>query len=339
MTGVTNNGVPRVGLVGLGYWGRNLARVLDELGALGALCDTDADRRRAFAEAFPDAVVFDDPRAMIAEGELTAVAIATPPHTHAELATCALTTGMDAFVEKPLCHDADEAERLKHLAMSHNRVLMVGHLLRYHPMFIRLEKLIEDGTLGDVGHIETRRLNLGQIETERSVLWNFAPHDLSLVLAAAGHRLPDSVRAEGHRPLDGKRADAVTLTLRFTDPALSATVHVSWLSPVKESRLTVCGSTGSAVFDDTRPWDQKLCWFDGHNARRDGRLGRDGLPEPRMIDVPPGEPLRDELSHFLTCCRTRSVPRTGPDEAFRVVAVLDAAQRSLDREGEALRLG
>ncbi len=329
---------PRVGLVGLGYWGRNLARVFHELGALAAVCDADEAARQRIAERYPGLSATTDFGDLLDAG-VDAVVIASPPPTHAPLAQQSLEAGKDVYVEKPLCHDLAEAEALRTLAAERQRVLMTGHLLRYHPAFVALLHGIESNRLGPVRYLEARRQNLGKVYTERDVLWNFAPHDVSLVLAAAGHRLPITVAAQTHRVLSPAVADAATLTLRFTDPDASATIHASWVSVQKEARLTVLGESGSAAFDDTQDWPEKVCWYDGHNAVQDGRSGRAGLPEPAFEPLAEGEPLRAEAEHFLECCRTRATPRTGADEARRVIAVLDAARASAEQNGIPVRPG
>ncbi|MEM1027254.1 MAG: Gfo/Idh/MocA family oxidoreductase [Planctomycetota bacterium] len=326
-----------VAQIGLGYWGKNLARVFHRLGVLQTGVDASPERRDSFCESYPVASVYQSLGAALEDASVTAVAIATPPHTHAALAEAALTSGRDVYVEKPLCHDLDEALRLRELVEQSGRKLMVGHLLRYHPAFEALGSSVADGAVGEVRYIETRRTNLGLIPTERNVVWNFAPHDLSLILALAGERLPDTVRCVGHACIPDSACDAATLTLRFFDPAIVAQAYVGWLNPIKEARLSVAGSDGAIVFDDTRPWGEKLRRFDGHRPDYDPRLGPAPRPEPAYVAVPEGEPLLAEASHFVECCRHRQTPRTDVGEGLRVVAVLDAAQRSLDAGGDEIR--
>lgn len=328
---------PSVALVGLGYWGQNLARVFHRLGVLRAGVDGSADRRAWFNEEYPDATAIQDWHAALDDPAVGALAVATPPHTHFEIASAALRSGRDVYVEKPLCHELSEAAALRGVAASSGRLLMVGHLLRYHAAFEALAELVRDGSLGELRHIETRRTNLGEIPTERNVVWNFAPHDLSLILALAGDRLPATVRCEGHALLPGSPCDAATLTLRFENPSLTAQAYVGWVQPIKEARLSAVGSEGAAVFDDTQPWPRKLQRFDGHRPDHDPRTGSADRPAPSFAELRESEPLLSEARHFVECCTTRRAARTDAEEACRVVAVLDAAQRSLETGGAEVR--
>ena len=327
----------RVVLLGGGYWGKNLARNLDALASLYGICDQSVEQLQVFKQQYSHIKTYTDWNVVIADTQVEAIVIATPPETHFTIALAALTAGKDVYVEKPLCHSSAEAEQLHVAAAEYGRVLMVGHLLQYHAVLRRMRHMVEGGELGTVRYIEARRLNIGKIYTERNVLWNFAPHDLSLVLAMAGSRLPQTVSCQGHHHLDEKVADAATITLRFAG-GVTAHIQISWISPVKEASLMVYGSEGCAVFNDVRPWHEKLEHFPGHNAVTDGRQGRAVLPDPAFIDVEQGEPLKEEIAHFLACCGDRSEPLTGASEAVRVIAVLDAAQRSMDGHGMAIGL-
>ncbi len=322
----------RVGLIGGGYWGRNLARNFQALGALQAFCDAEPAQVQMIQETYPEVACHADWQGLIAAGGLDAVAIATPPHTHFAIAQAALQAGLDVFVEKPICHSLAEAKALNALAEAQGRVLMTGHLLQYHAVLAAMRSRVAEGGLGTVRHVEARRLNIGKIYTERNVMWNFAPHDCSLVLAMFGDRLPAVVSAQGHCLLAEDVCDMATITMRYSDGA-TVQIQVSWISPVKEARLLVYGSAGSAVFDDVKPWEEKLQWFDDYTGVIDGRQARGRLADPRFIAVEQGEPLRDECQHFLDCCRSRSQALTSGREAARVIAVLEAAQRSMDGGG------
>ncbi|MEM8495147.1 MAG: Gfo/Idh/MocA family oxidoreductase [Planctomycetota bacterium] len=327
-----------VALVGLGYWGKNLARVFNQLGVLCAVVDASAERRARFSEQYPEAASYASVDEVLGDPAVSAIAVATPPRTHAIIARRALRAGRDVYVEKPLCYELAEAETLRELSDRLGHRLMVGHLLRYHPAFVALEAIVTRGELGEVRYLETRRTNLGRVTTERSVLWNFAPHDLSLILSLAGNRTPDTVRCEGVGVVSGSACDAATLTLRFSEPKIVAQAYVGWLNPIKEARLSVAGTVGAAVFDDTRPWPEKLQRFDGHHPEEDPRVAIDNRTAPAWVAVPQGEPLLAEAEHFVTCCRHQRTPRTGADEGVRVMATLDAAQRSLGSGGAEVRL-
>jgi UDP-2-acetamido-3-amino-2,3-dideoxy-glucuronate N-acetyltransferase len=322
-------------LIGAGYWGKNLARNFLRLGVLHTLCDATpatlsaygADYTGVRRQAAPD---FSDPA-------ITKVAIAAPAALHYDLAKQALVAGKDVFVEKPLCLDLAQGRELVALAVERGRVLMVGHLLQYHPCVRRLAELVAKGELGKLQYLSSNRLNLGKIRHEENALWSFAPHDVSVILSLAG-RLPESVRCTGEAYLRPGVADTTMTLLRFAG-GVRAHVYVSWLNPFKEQKLTVVGSSGMAVFDDTLPWKDKLVL---HRTPLTWVDGKDPVPakgEGERVEVAESEPLADECAHFLECCAKRSTPRTDGAEGLRVLSVLKAAQASLERDGDAATPG
>jgi UDP-2-acetamido-3-amino-2,3-dideoxy-glucuronate N-acetyltransferase len=262
------------------------------------------------------------------------VAIAAPAVHHYALAKQALLAGKDVFVEKPLCLAETEARELVDLAQQTGRTLMVGHLLRYHPCVETLLAMVSRGELGKLYYITSNRLNLGKIRHEENALWSFAPHDLSVILALNGNRLPEQVRCVGGTYLAPGVADT-TLTLMTFAGGVQAHVYVSWLNPFKEQKLTVVGSQGMAVFDDMQPDGRKLVVYRQYLTWADGRTPTPTKAPGEPVAVPETEPLRNECAHFLDCCRTRATPRTDSREGLRVLQVLQLAQRSLDRVGEA----
>lgn len=318
---------PRVALIGCGAWGRNIARNLAGLGALAAVCDSDAAAASAAAHRAEIRAL----EAILADATIDAVAIATPAATHAALAARALAGGKHVFVEKPLALDVAEAERLVAQAGATRRVLMVGHLMRHHPAFAALLDLVRAGRLGALSYIHARRLNLGRIRREEDILWSFAPHDVSMILALAGAP-PGHVAAHGVAVLNPEVADVTTTQLAFPG-GLRAEIHVSWLNPFKEQRLVVVGERGMAVLDDGQDWDRKLVLY----PHRIGWQG--GLPvaEPASgepVPVAPAEPLTAELRHFLDCVATGAAPLTDGAEGLAVLRVLAAASAALrPREG------
>ena len=320
---------PAVAVIGAGHWGQNLVRNMAELGALAAL--VEADPARAAELARRHGVPARSLEEVLADPAIAAVVVATPAATHGRLALRALEAGKDVFVEKPLALDLDEAAAVVRTAERLGRVAMVGHLLQYHPAFLRLRALVAEGRLGRLLYLYSHRLNLGKFRREENVFWSFAPHDLSMILSLAGEE-PDRVSATGQCYLHEKIADVTTTHLRFPS-GIAAHVFVSWLHPFKEQRLIVVGDAGMAVFDDGRPWAEKLVLYP-HAVR-----WRDGLPEPdRAAAVPepltPAEPLRLECEHFLAAVRTRARPRTDAAEGLRVLRVLAAAERAA-RDGAA----
>ncbi len=324
-------------LIGAGYWGKNLARNVHALGALRTLCDLSEATLASYGADYNEVRKTRDIDSLWAEPGIGSVAIAAPAVHHFALAKKAILSGKDVYVEKPLCLDLKEAHELIALANQEGRILMVGHLLQYHPHLTRLHELVRAGEFGTLRYITSNRLNLGKIRREENVLWSFAPHDLSIILSLAGGSLPGSVRCEGGAYLTPGVHDTCVSTLSFPG-GLRAHVYVSWLNPFKEQKLTVVGDRAMAVFDDTKPWAEKLSLY-----RNYVKLG-DGVPVPNKVQaeyvtVPEGEPLQTECRHFLECCASRSKPRTDGVEGERVLRVLQAAQNSLDRGGEIQHLG
>jgi UDP-2-acetamido-3-amino-2,3-dideoxy-glucuronate N-acetyltransferase len=322
-------------LIGAGYWGKNLARNFHALGALHTLCDNQPATLAAYGADYTPVrktTRLDD---VLADPAITKVAIAAPAALHYQLAKACLESGRDVFVEKPLCLELREADELVALAQAKERVLMVGHLLQYHPCVQRLQALLAQGELGKLHYITSNRLNLGKIRREENALWSFAPHDLSVILSLAGNQLPDQVISTGDAYLTKGVADTTLMSLRFAD-GVRAHVYVSWLNPFKEQKLTVVGSNGMVVFDDTRPWAEKLVMHRQYLTWMDGQVPTPNKAVGEPVSVPEAEPLREECAHFLACCRERRIPRTDGLEGVRVLQVLQAAQLSLNRGGEAV---
>lgn len=281
----------RVAVVGTGYWGPNLARNLYELGVLDVVCDLRPERAEALAARF-GVRAETDYEAILADPAIGAVVLATPVNTHRDLAQRALNAGKHVFVEKPLALDSAGAEALCRRAEEVGRVLMVGHILEYHPAFLALRDRVAAGDLGRILHIRSTRLNLGKLRTEENVLWSFAPHDLSLVLRLAGAE-PGRIRAMGHRLLGTPREDTVYADLAFEN-GLTAHVLVSWLEPIKQHQFVVVGDRKMAVFDDLREAG-KLRIFDrgfdpdpglggNPNARLDARPHARDANSPALLD-------------------------------------------------------
>lgn len=333
-------GEVRVGVAGLGYWGSNVARNLDALPGceLAWCCDLDPVRREALAPSFPRARFIAEIGEMIADESLDAVAVATPVPTHAALAELALEAGKHCFVEKPLACDVASAERLVALAAERDRTLMVGHLLAYHPALVALKELCAAGELGETRYIYSQRLNLGRLRADENALWSLGAHDVSAILALTGGQLPEAVSARGESYVRAGVEDVVFAHLSFAG-GLAAHIHVSWLDPRKERRLTVVGSRRMATFDDMEAERTLTVYdkgFDPDVAAAGDYVARSG--EQRCPEISRREPLRIELDHFLECLRDGTSPRTGGTEGLRVVQVLEALQESLDAGGETVVL-
>ena len=311
-------------VIGCGYWGRNLVRVFSDLGALAAVSDADPEAVRRFGAQYRVATpAFEE---ILHDSGIDAVAIATPAVTHADFAGQALAAGKHVFVEKPVALNVGAAEELNALAQQHNRVLMVGHLLHYHPAFIRLKELVAGGELGRLRHIYSHRLNLGKVRREENILWSFAPHDISMILSLVGEE-PDLVSAVGSFFLRSQVAD-VTTTHMYFPGGENAHVFVSWLHPYKEQKLVAVGDDAMAVFDDTVQWEQKLQIY-RHRIIWENNLPTPDKAEAEAIAVTPAEPLRQELAHFLDCIAGDASCRTDGNEGVRVLKVLQASEQDI----------
>ncbi len=328
---------PRVAVLGCGHWGKNLVRNFHALGHLELVCDPSESARTAaqqVAQGVRVAANFDQ---ALKDSSVTAVVIAAPAAIHYGLAKAALEAGKDVFVEKPLCLNVAEGEELVALAERVGKVLMVGHLLQYHPCVQALYTLVAAGDLGKLQYITSNRLNLGKIRSEENALWSFAPHDISVILSLAGSQLPERVQCTGGDYLNHSVADTTLTALKFMN-GVRAHVFVSWLNPFKEQKLTVVGSSGLAVFDDTKAWEEKLVVYRQHITWTNGQVPMPNKVKGEPLAVPQSEPLANECQHFIDCCRDRRRPRTDGAEGLRVLTLLQAAQRSLDEDGEPVDL-
>jgi UDP-2-acetamido-3-amino-2,3-dideoxy-glucuronate N-acetyltransferase len=321
-------------LIGAGYWGKNLARNFHQLGSLALVCDASEAILAQQAATCPGIRMTQSVDDVFSDPAITRGAIAAPAARHYELAKKALEAGKDVFVEKPLALDSGEGEALADLAESKGLILMVGHLLQYHPCVRKIQQLLASGELGKLQYITSNRLNLGKIRREENALWSFAPHDLSVILSLVGGELPNQVRCIGEAYLNQGVADVTLTTLRFPG-GVNAHVHVSWINPFKEQKLTIVGSHAMLVFDDTLPWKEKLVLYRQPLVWSGGQVPEAKKSSGELVDVPEEEPLRLECAHFIECCDQRKAPITDGREGLRVLQVLNAAQQSLDKNGEA----
>ncbi len=322
--------VNSVAVIGAGYWGKNLVRNFHQLGSLKLICDKNesllADFRKQYAEVETCLALAD----VMKRKDIQGVVISTPAETHFNLAREALLAGKNVLVEKPLVLHEKEAVELIALAGAKKRVLMVGHLLQYHPVFVRLKEMAAAGDLGRINYIYSHRLNLGKIRREENILWSFAPHDISMILALAGEE-PESVLTTGGNYLHQKIADVTTTHLKFPS-GLQAHIFVSWLHPFKDQKLVVVGDRKMAVFDDTQPWQDKLLLYP-HQID-----WKNHMPVPRKaaaerVQISEAEPLQYECRHFLDCISDGSQPITDGHEGLKVLKVLNASQASLNDSG------
>ena len=315
----------KVGLIGLGYWGKNILRNLYEMDVIDIACDSNPGTLKVIKKMFPDLDYTIDFNDILRGQKINAVVIATPAATHYELAKEVLTAGKDVFVEKPLALNSIQAKELVELAKREKKILMVGHILQYHPAIIRLKEIIGKGGLGEIQYIYSNRLNIGKLRVEENILWSFAPHDISAILMLTGNE-PEKVSCFGGAYLNGGIYDTTLTNLEFND-GTKAHIFVSWLHPFKEQKLIVVGSKAMAVFDDLARekisiYPHKIEWIE------------DKVPIARKaqhysLDVESKEPLKEELSHFLECVLRRKKPRTDGEEALKVLKVLEKAEVSM----------
>lgn len=331
MQNFEQNSGKKVAVAGVGYWGKNLVRNFYELGALGALCDTNAELEEDYRKKYKDVKFCRNYQEILSDPGIHAVALATPAVTHYELAKAALEAGKDVLVEKPLAIEVKHGEELVKLAEAKGRILMVGHILRYHPAILKLQQLIQDGSLGKINYLYSNRLNIGKIRTEENILWSFAPHDISVMLSLL-NEMPTRVNCKGGAYLNNDVTD-VTLSHFEFPSGVRAHIFVSWLHPIKEQKLVVVGSEKMAVFDDTV--EHKLVLYP-HRVEWKNRIPTAVKAEGEPVALDSREPLRAECQHFLSCMELRTRPVSDGKEGLRVLNVLDACQRALQNGGISL---
>jgi predicted dehydrogenase len=318
-------------VVGLGYWGPNLARNFAALrdAELTWVCDRSDTALAKAAAQYPDIRVSTDFQELLADPELDAVVLATPVPLHAEMAVQVLQAGKHCFVEKPLAQSIAGAERAVEAAAVVGRVLMVGHLLEYHPGVLKLKSLADSGELGEIYYIYGNRLNLGKLRADENALWSLGAHDVSVLLAIAGEEPIEAV-AHGQSYVRPGVEDVVFCYLRFPS-GLAAHLHLSWLDPHKERRFTVVGAHKMATFDDMATEGKITVYDKGFDEAPEGYgewVTRSGdIYSPRLPTV---EPLRLECQEFITSIREGRAPRSDGISGLRVVRVLEQLQASLD---------
>jgi UDP-2-acetamido-3-amino-2,3-dideoxy-glucuronate N-acetyltransferase len=263
--------------------------------------------------------IFNDPT-------IDAIVIASLAPLHAPQAERALKAGKHVYIEKPMALSIEQAKKLCSLAEAHHRVLMVGHLLNYHPAFVTLKERIAE--LGPLQHIYANRLSLGRFRRKENVLWDLASHDISLILSLA-QEMPESILATGHAFLSSQKPTSAILSLAFPS-GLTAHIHASWLSPFKEQKLVVMGEKAIAIFDDRKPWAEKLTIAKDCLAWKDGEPHANDAFQTQAVPLPESEPLKNECLHFLTCIQKGEEPLTSGQEGLRVTEVLEKAEQSLE---------
>ena len=326
--------LPRLALVGHGYWGKNLARVLNELDCLAVVCETRAEAREEVESKY-EVVTTSDFRSILADDSTDAVVIAAPAAQHYDLAKQALLAGKDVYVEKPLALRSDEGKELADLANQRGCILMVGHILEYHPAILELKRLVQTGELGRIRYIYSSRLNMGKLRTEENILWSFAPHDISVICSLLGET-PECVASHGGSYVNSKIFDTTMTTCHFPS-GVQAHIFVSWIHPFKEQKLAVIGDKRMVVFDDVER-DRKLTLY-SHRIDWLDRMPVAFKDGGEALSLENTEPLKNECEHFLRCVTDRTMPRTDGRNGVQVLEILEACEQSLRKNGEPVKVG
>ncbi|MEW5692135.1 MAG: Gfo/Idh/MocA family oxidoreductase [Candidatus Hydrogenedentota bacterium] len=322
--------IKNIAVIGAGYWGKNLVRVMNELGVLRKICDKDNNILTRMKTQYKNIDITNNYKEVLENKDINAVVIATPASTHYNLVQESLIAGKDVLVEKPLALKLEDAQELVDIACKNNRVLMVGHILQYHPAVKKLKELIFSGYLGKLQYIYSNRLNIGKLRTEENILWSFAPHDISVILSIT-QELPLRVNASGEAYVQKDIYD-VTLTVLEFPSQVKTHIFVSWIHPFKEQRLVVIGSKKMVVFDDTSV-NEKVVIYPHTIEWRDGKIPETHIAEKEVISIEKSEPLKSECEHFLSCVHNRTQPLTDGLEAINVLRVLHLAEKSLKSSG------
>lgn len=325
--------LPKIAVIGNGYWGKNLVRNFHALGVLKCVCDS---RAGALQEAHAQFGVDTCPslKTLLSDPEIQGVAIAAPAVQHYELAKECLLAGKDVYVEKPLALQVDQGQELVDIAEKEHRILMVGHILQYHPAILKLKELIDAGELGRIQYIYSSRLNWGKLRTEENILWSFAPHDISAILYLLDEA-PVAITATGGAYINPQIYDT-TLTACEFQSGVKAHIFVSWLHPFKEQRMVIVAGNKTAVFDDVEK-ERKLVLYP-HRIDWVNRIPVACKDEGQVVSLPTEEPLRKECEHFIECMVARTTPRTGGVDGVKVLQVLDACERSLRAHAETVKV-
>lgn len=309
-----------IAVIGCGYWGKNIIRNFFELGALHSICDSDYSTSRAFAKKYnvkncSFIEILNDPN-------IKGVVLAVPAQFHASMAVDIMNKEKHVFVEKPLAMNEIEGKQMVATAKKNNVKLMVGHLLQYHPIFKSIREMVAKGDIGKLNYIFSNRLSLGKVRTNEDVIWSFAPHDISMILSLAGQN-PESVSATSTSVLQKNLADTATVHMKFKS-GLKSDIRVSWLNPYKEVKLVISGKSGMIVFDDNKPWSEKLLlYLYKKKLSSNGIIDIKKISE-KYIEVEEEEPLRNECQHFVSVVEGNLKPYTNGVEGLKVLKVLSA---------------
>ncbi|MDD5491842.1 MAG: Gfo/Idh/MocA family oxidoreductase [bacterium] len=329
----------KVAVVGLGYWGPNLLRSFNQLpdANVVAICDAEEKQLKKFASLYPQVRTTTRYEEILNDPQIEAVILSVPAPLHYQLGRQALLADKNVFIEKPLALNLSEAEELVVLAAKKQKVLMVGHLMKYHPAVTKLKEYIDNKDIGEVLYMYATRVNLGKIRFQENALWSLAVHDIAIILYLLGNTLPQEVSAQGASYLTDKVEDVVFVNLLFPHKVL-ATVHASWLDPHKIRQLTIVGSKKMAVFNDMegpekiRLYDKGVDHAPMFQTYSEYLTIRDG--DIHIPTIQMKEPLQIECNHFLKCIIDKKVPLSDGADGVRVLKVLEAAQESMRHHGK-----
>ena len=312
-----------IAVVGCGYWGKNLVRNFSELEVLSSICDPDTEIANKYAGQYN--VKNSSFIEIINDVNIKGVVLAVPAPLHAPMAIEAMNKGKHVFVEKPIAMNETEAELMITTAKKNSVKLMVGHLLQYHPIFKTIRKIVNADEIGKLNYIYSNRLSFGKIRTKEDIIWSFAPHDISMILSLAGQD-PEFIITKSTSIIQKNIADTATIHMEFKS-GLKSHISVSWLHPYKEHKLVVSGKSAMLVFDDTKPWNEKLAIYPYEVVSSKGIINLK-KSDIKYLEVSEEEPLKNECQDFIDVVEKNIKPMTDGDEGLRVVKVLSAASKS-----------
>ena len=333
-----------LGLIGLGTWGKNVLRNFNSLTDCQVLVcsDSNPEQIKKIKSLYPGIKFTQNKDEILQDKNIDAVAIVTPPASHFELVRDALLNDKDVFVEKPMVLDVDKGKEILRLSQDNNKILMVGHIMEYHPAILKLKELISKGELGKIYYLYSTRVNLGKVRDIENALWSFAPHDISIILYLLDKE-PLSVTASGQCYLQKDKGieDVVFMTMHFEN-GIMAHIHVSWLDPHKERKLTIVGDKKMAVLDDIQSAEKIRIYDKGVQTKLDYNTYGEFLSlrtgDILIPKIDSYEPLKAECQHFINCVKERKIPRSDGKDGLRVLKVLDSAQKSLEKGGTPLKI-
>ena len=311
-----------IAVVGCGYWGKNLVRNFYELGALYSVSDVNSETAKNYANQYQvNYLKFNE---TINDENVKGVALTVPAKHHASMAIQAMKNGKHVFVEKPLALNEMDAKLMIETAKKNNVKLMVGHLLHYHPIFMQIKKILKKGQIGKLEYIQSNRLSFGKFRTEEDIIWSFAPHDISMILSLANEK-PKIVKCNSKSIIKENHLDIANIFMEFPS-GLKSNISVSWINPNKEAKLVITGTSAILIFDDTKPWDEKLSLY-SYGTNKTKNLINIDKSSIKYIEVPEEEPLTNECKHFIEVINQNIQPLTNGIEGLKVVEVLSASSQ------------